>query len=412
MAHPAMIGWRPGQFGAFMGDKQMVSRITLAVAASMLLGAAMTPVQAADLKGGGCCADIEERVAELEATVARKGNRVVSLQIYGDITQGLLIWDNGDESDVYITDNDALGSVLGFKGEATLKPGVKAGYKMELQVQSASSSAVTEQGDGQPGDDPDDNLSIRHNHLYIESERWGRITIGQQSTASDGAAQVSLANTLIAPSPDQGTALSPGGLGAGGRILGEYASDLDGGRNDLVRYDSPTIYGFVASAAWGDDDYWDVALRFTKEFNSVKFAAAIAYAEDETLEAEEAFGEFTQVIGSASIMHVPTGLFATFSAGEREYETDVTGSFWFAQGGIEKKWLPYGTTTIYGEYGDFEDIAVEGTNAELVGVGIVQHVDSAAMDFYAQARFWTIDDDAAPDADELSTIMIGSRIQF
>jgi predicted porin len=391
----------------------MVSRITLAVAASMLLGVAMTPAQAADLKGGGCCADLEERVAELEATVARKGNRVVSLQIYGDITQGLLIWDNGDESDVYVTDNDALGSVLGFKGEATLKPGWKAGYKMELQVQSASSSAVTEQGEGLPGDDPDDNLSIRHNHLYIESERWGRFTIGQQSTASDGAAQVSVANTLIVASPDQGTALSPGGIGAGGLTLGEYASDFDGGRNDLVRYDSPTIAGFVASAAWGDDDYWDIALRFNKEWNSVKIAAAIAYAEDDTTEALDTFGsEFTQVIGSVSALHVPTGLFATFSAGERDYDTDVTGSFWFAQGGIERKWLPYGTTTIYGEYGNFDDIVEEGTNAELVGVGIVQHVDSAAMDFYAQARFWTIDDDAAPDADELSTIMIGSRIQF
>jgi predicted porin len=385
----------------------MVSRITLAAAASMLLGAAIAPAKAADL-GKGCCGDLEERVAELEATVARKGNRVVSLQIYGDITQGLLIWDNGDESDVYVTDNDALGSVLGFKGEATLKPGLKAGYKMEMQVQSASSSAVT---DDEGGDDPDDNLSIRHNHLYIESERWGRITLGQQSSASDGAAQVSIANTLIAPSPDQGTAMHPGGVGAG-RILGEYASDFDGGRNDLVRYDSPTIYGFVASAAWGDDDYWDVALRFSKEWNSVKFAAAIAYAEDDTPEALEGFGQFTQVIGSASAMHVPTGLFATFSAGEREYETDVTGSFWFAQGGIEKKWLPYGATTLYAEYGDFEDVVVEGTNAELVGVGIVQHIDSAAMDFYAQARFWTVDDDAAPDADELSTIMIGSRIQF
>jgi hypothetical protein len=32
-----------------------------------------TPIQAADL-GGDCCADLEERVAELEATTASKGN--------------------------------------------------------------------------------------------------------------------------------------------------------------------------------------------------------------------------------------------------------------------------------------------------------------------------------------------------
>ena len=174
-------------------------------------------------------------------------------------------------------DNDALGSIVGFLGEAKIKPGWKAGYKMELQVQSAASSAVTE---GSNGDDPADNISIRHNYVYIESERFGRISLGQQSTASDGAAEVSVANTLISSSPDHGTALHPGG--GLGFALGDLASDFDGGRNDLIRYDSPSIYGFVVSAAWGDNDYWDVALRFSKEWNSIKIAAAVAYADSST----------------------------------------------------------------------------------------------------------------------------------
>jgi hypothetical protein len=390
----------------------MISRIALTAAAGLLLGAAMTPAKAADL-GGGCCADLEERVAELEATVARKGNRVVTLQIYGDVTQGLLIWDNGEESDAYVVDNDALGSIVGFLGEARIKPGLKAGYKMELQVQSAPSSTVTE---GENGDDPDDNLSIRHNYVYIESERFGRISLGQQSTASDGAAEVSVANTLISSSPDHGTALHPG---AGVFALGDLASDFDGGRDDLIRYDSPSIYGFVLSAAWGDNDYWDVALRFSKEWNSVKIAAAVAYADSQTDELITGLQveNFTQVIGSVSAMHVPTGLFASFSAGEREYDNDVDGSFYFVQAGLERKWFSYGTTTVYGEYGNYDDVFFDDTNAEMWGIGIVQHVDSAAMDFYAQARFWETDasfqiGDNVIDSGDLTTVMIGSRIQF
>jgi predicted porin len=403
----------------------MVSRISLIAGACMLLGAGVAPASAADLKGGSCCGDLEERVAELEATVARKGNRVVSLQIYGDVTMGLLVWDNGDESDAYVVDNDALGSVLGFTGKATIKPGLTAGFKMELQVQSASSSAVTEEGEDLPGDDPLDNLSIRHNFVYIESERFGRISLGQTSTASDGAAEVTIANTLIVGSPDHGTSLSPGGVGApGGLTLGEYASDFDGGRNDIIRYDTASIYGFTVSASWGDNDYWDIALRFAKEWNSVKIAAAIAYADDSTGSAGVTIvdpllgrvgvsSDFTQVIGSVAAMHVPTGLFAMFAAGEREYDdVDLDGSFWYTQAGIERKWLPYGTTTVYGEYGSYEDITTAGAEANMWGVGVVQHIDSAAMDFYAQARFWDIEDDGAPAADELSTIMIGSRIQF
>jgi predicted porin len=384
----------------------MISRIALTAAAGLLLGAAMTPAKAADL-GGGCCADLEERVAELEATVARKGNRVVTLQIYGDVTQGLLIWDNGEESDAYVVDNDALGSVLGFLGEAKIKPGWKAGYKMELQVQSAPSSTVTE---GANGDDPPDNLSIRHNYVYIESERFGRISLGQQSTASDGAAEVSVANTLISSSPDHGTALHPG---AGVFALGDLASDFDGGRDDLIRYDSPSIAGFVVSAAWGDNDYWDIALRFSKEWNSVKIAAAVAYADSDS----ESIGFFEQVIGSVSAMHVPTGLFASFSAGEREYDDGLDGSFYFVQAGLERKWFSYGTTTIYGEFGNYDDVFFADTNAEMWGIGIVQHVDSAAMDFYAQARFWDTDaafqiGDDIIESGDLTTVMVGSRIQF
>ena len=55
------------------------------------------PAQAADL-GGDCCADLEERIAELEATTARKGNRNVSLTVTGFTSAAVLFWDDGEES--------------------------------------------------------------------------------------------------------------------------------------------------------------------------------------------------------------------------------------------------------------------------------------------------------------------------
>ena len=52
------------------GLKKSASRLALVAAAGVL----STGAYAADL-GGDCCADLEERVAELEATTVRKGNR-------------------------------------------------------------------------------------------------------------------------------------------------------------------------------------------------------------------------------------------------------------------------------------------------------------------------------------------------
>jgi hypothetical protein len=62
--------------------------IGAAVAASAIGGTLYLTghAKAADL-GGNCCADLEERVAELEATTARKGNRKVSLTLSGYVSQ-------------------------------------------------------------------------------------------------------------------------------------------------------------------------------------------------------------------------------------------------------------------------------------------------------------------------------------
>ncbi len=147
----------------------MISRIALIAAAGLLLGAAMTPARAADL-GGGCCADLEERVAELEATTARKGNRVVSLQIYGTVAKGLLIWDDGEDSDAFVVDNDAITSVVGFKGSAKFKPGWSTGFKVELGITDASSGDVNQVDD--EGTERERHLDPRKLCLYRERAAW------------------------------------------------------------------------------------------------------------------------------------------------------------------------------------------------------------------------------------------------
>ena len=68
------------------------SRVAIVAAAGIFAGS--MSAQAADL-GGNCCADLEERVAELEATTARKGNRRVSLTVYGQVNKSML-WHEDD----------------------------------------------------------------------------------------------------------------------------------------------------------------------------------------------------------------------------------------------------------------------------------------------------------------------------
>src|SRR6202162_4782068 len=94
------------------------SRLALVAAAGLFMGGVATPsAQAADL-GGDCCADLEERVAELEATTARKGNRKMSLTINGQVNRVIVWFDDGKTSKAYFgLDNRNSSTRLDFTGE-------------------------------------------------------------------------------------------------------------------------------------------------------------------------------------------------------------------------------------------------------------------------------------------------------
>jgi len=375
---------------------------------------AFTPAKAADL-GGDCCADLEERVAELEATTVRKGNRVVSVQLYGQVNKAILVWDDGIDSDAYIVDNDYSGTRLGVRGTGSLKPGWTAGYRIEFQFVDAAISGVSQDDD--EGDDNGD-ISFRYFDTYVESDQFGRISLGQGDTATNGIAEINLGGAPVDSSWISGASFYI--RASDGTFTdvtwGDIYGNLDGNsRNDRVRYDSPTLYGFILSASWGDDDQSDVALRFSKEWNSIRVAAGIGYSYDGSGD-----NDTESVSGSASVMHVPTGLYLSGAAGEQEIDKDDNEpSYYYLQGGVTKNFFGPGDTTLYVEYGEWDEFAAEDdftSEATKYGIGFNQDFDSAAMQFYVLAEFWEADvdgyDDDYGDAEDFTSVTAGTRIKF
>jgi hypothetical protein len=412
------------------------------VAAAGLFG--ISSAKAADL-GGDCCADLEERVAELEATTARKGNRKVSLTISGQISQQLLFWDDGIRNDVYVNGPAASNSRWRLLGSAKISPEVTAGFLYELEA--FASSNATNQTNG--GDDlTGTGSSLREALAWIEHSRLGRVTIGHGSTAANNAILVDLSGKGMAASNDVT-------LHNSGFIINDGAAystqtwgnffNVPGGswlnpRLEHVQYRTPTIAGFSAGASFGEDNYWDVEGRYSGEFNGVRIAARLGYSVNSEFNGAPAAlfctsqcdRKIEQLAGSLSIRHMPTGLFFTGAAGTRDVvDSDALGTyeanFYYLSAGFARNITGLGDTVVYGEYsvwtGNNQETlgaAFDDTSLDHWGIGIVQHVDAAAMEFWLAYKNFSISGAPAGvvggidfrNAEDLHMITAGTRIRF
>src|SRR5690242_7799141 len=105
----------------------------LGVIAGALGLMAAEPVAAGS--GADCCADLEERIAELEATTVRRGNRKLNVSISGWINEALFWWDDGTQRSLYEGTNMVEQSRVKFLGEAKIDKDWSGGYVLELALQ-------------------------------------------------------------------------------------------------------------------------------------------------------------------------------------------------------------------------------------------------------------------------------------
>jgi hypothetical protein len=436
----------------------MKYRLGALVAAGVLAGGFATSASAADL-GGNCCADLEERIAELEATTARKGNRKVSLTVSGWVGQQVTWWDDGGQSNVYVNDlGTTLASHVMFTGQAQIMPGWTAGYVLHLEAIGSDSLTMSQ---GVP-DGPSvltgtpNGVGTLQSFWFIKSDQLGKVSVGKQSQASDNTAILvdgsgSLVpanwvsfdvNSFFVRNSTTGNLTTLRWGPAGGCVWG----DCNGAPTNSVRYDSPTFGGFSVSASWGEDDFWDVAARYAGEFHDFKVSVAAAYSQTNSTSFDspnviQPFDSGYFQIG-AYVEHVPTGLFAYGAYGHLNFfdrgDTDIdSNNTWYVKGGIRQRWNPLGHTVLYGEYERAQNNASSTaflnpdgtTNAgdngagvafagesevRMWGLGAVQEIDAAAMSLWIKYRNLDLDTSGtgAFDADHFNEVTFGGLINF
>ena len=164
--------------------------------------------------------------------------QAVEFSVSGQVNRAIVSVDDGsDENDGTLmhVDGASSGSRFRFKGSEELENGMTVGVLMEY---------------GADGKDNKAPFSRRHSHLYIATA-GGKLTIGHASTAADGMAHADLGGPSFL-----GGATNWCSFGGSGPAC----PSNDGGRTDVVRYDTPAIGPASIAVSAGNDDYWDAKL--------------------------------------------------------------------------------------------------------------------------------------------------------
>lgn len=330
---------------------------------------------------------------------------------YGHLNIGVLTVDDGTGSDSILTDNDNSNSRFGFTYDTTFDSGNTVRFQFETAIGLTGSSGATPSNDDF---DIDPRITdLRRFDLQFTTKK-GKFYLGQGSTSTDGIAERDLSGTGVATYSS--IADLAGGntfrLGDGSQSsvrINQAFSAFDGGRRFRVRYDTPSVSGFVFSGSFGtevladndDREFTDFGVSYKASTDQFNFQAALGFS--------HVSGGSETVAGSASAIHTPTGLNLTIAAGNNQ---DTDASYVYVKAGILGDWSKVGSTALSVDYTEASDFASAGSDSSSTAVSVVQKVDRWNTEMYATYRTYEFSDTSGTSFQDIDATLIGARWKF
>lgn len=373
--------------------------MAVAVLPAAVLGPVLFPANAAedDDEGGP---DEDGGAAKDEGK--GKDESTSSWELTIKLNRALLVWDDGQGTQVYSVNNSYDVAV---EGSQQLDQNWTAGTTLSLETNFPKAESVDQlhrEGDGFVAE-------VEEATVNIARSKWGTITVGHADSSSSDVDNINLAGPdelanaavedwiqdfyLRATGFAGDAGLADGrrhAFNAGSDALrwGDYIpGTLADETGRYITYVAPKLMGFEAAASVGQPEeillaktelapdeflftdrtgglYADVALRYSADWEKTfRIKSGIAVWRDTTEEAgAEEPTEDTGIGGSIAVMHIPSGLniAASYSfeghtdrcaePGEVSGKCRGPDRYLYVKGGIVRDWTEGSRTALYGEY--------------------------------------------------------------
>jgi hypothetical protein len=257
-------------------------------------------------------------------------------------------------------------------------------FLSSTEANGVTYGAKIELGLGEP--DRDNALNKRQNEVYI-SGAFGKVTLGQGSSAGDGATENDFS----------GTYLTAGDL-TSWELGGDLAnnSSIDIGRTERLRYDAPAIGNLHLSASINDaqavsDTGNDIAVAATYKLSNFAFSVATISAEADDSDVIE-----------ASV----AGKMANFTAALGYHTQEEVGGNDLEQTHVILGYNP-GPFSVSVDFQTTEIDNEPASDAETTGLNFVYR-PTKGVELYAGARSAEANDGALDE----SAFLMGARVKF
>ena len=302
--------------------------------------------------------------------------QAVEFAASGHVNRAVIVVDQDGfdkDGDLQHVDSNASQSRFRFTGSEELDSGLTAGVNMELGVLSTGTSSGT---------------TTRHAAVYLDGA-GGKLTLGHTSAAADGMAHARLGG----PSWFGGVT-----NWCSYHSAGPACPSNDGGRIDILRYDTPSLGPVGIAASTGDNEYWDAKLSVAGSMGEAGYDFRLGYiAEDDnddgkvlTTSAAVSFGQGTAIAAAWSKDDMP-------NEATKEHE------YFYAE--VDHSYGD-GSVGVYWKQGETSDSAAADVEGTLWGIGLGHNIGGGAT---AYAGFRHMEED---NEEDINLYVAGLRVTF
>jgi len=350
-------------------------------------------------------------LATADVKVFEKDN--LSVKLYGQVNRAILYANDGNNDNFYNVDNDNSSTRIGIKAAVKVNKTFTVGSRMEYEYQSNPSNKVWQD----ETNTSDDKFDKRILDIYLQSEKYGKLTLGHGSTASDSSTEIDLSGTKVA------TYVRVSAMAGGIHFyddatkslsdvnINSVFNNLDGdARKDRIRYDTPSLAGFSLAVSTvfenGDDDR-DIALRYKKKLGTVKVSGGISYVDFGSSASKK-----NQLSGSLSFL-MDNGFNVTIAGGNLNHESAGRddANYYYGKIGYIAHIFSLGTTAFAADYGKYKNMGTNDDDADTVGVMAVQKFKEWNTELYLAYRNYKLDR-VGTNYDNIDAVMAGFRFKF